>query len=116
MTTATTTRITMVKKILADGLPCQKCSEVESKLQEGGYMDRIDHIAIADERDPDNEGMQLANRYQIERAPFFIVEEAGREPLVYTVYMQFLKEILQAEVDDRDEAAEIMRNQDMDFI
>lgn len=109
-------RITMVKKILADGSPCKKCGEVETRLREGNYLDRIDHVAVADERDPDSEGMQLARRYQIERAPFFIVEEPGREPRVYTVFMRFLKEVLQAEVNEKDEAAEVMRNSDMDFI
>lgn len=110
------TRITMVKKILADGSPCQKCGEVEERLREGNHLDRIDHIAIADERDPESEGMQLANRYQIERAPFFIVEEPGREPRVYTVFMRFLKDVLQADVDDADEAAEMMRDSSMDYI
>lgn len=111
------TRITMVKKILADGSPCKKCGEVESRLREDNHLERIDHIAIADERDPDSEGMQLASRYQIERAPFFIVEEPGREPLVYTVFMRFLKEVLQTEVDTKDEAREMMERDDsLDFI
>lgn len=110
-------RITMVKKVLADGMSCKKCAEVEARLRDGGYLERIDHIAVADERDADSEGMQLANRYQIERAPFFIVEETGREPRVYTVFMRFLKEVLQAEVDEHDEAAEIMeRDNSLDFI
>ncbi len=111
-----TTKITMVKKILADGSPCRKCGEVETRLRDEGYLDRIDHVAIADERDPDSEGMQLANRYQIERAPFFIVEEEGREPRVYTVFLRFMKEVLQTEVNARAEAAEIMRNDSMDYI
>lgn len=111
------TRITMVKKILADGSPCKKCGEVETRLRDGNYLDRIDHIAVADERDPDSEGMQLANRYQIERAPFFIVEEPGREPRVYTVFMRFLKEVLRAEVDEKAEARELMERDDsMDFL
>ena len=109
-------QITMVKKILADGSPCKKCGEVEARLREGDYLDRIDHVAVADERDPDSEGMQLAKRYQIERAPFFIIEEPGREPRIYTVFMRFLKEVLQAEVNEKDEAAEMMRSSDMDYI
>lgn len=114
MTSAT--RITMVKKILADGSPCKKCGEVEARLREGDYLDRIDHIAIADERDPDSEGMRLANRYQIARAPFFIVEEEGREPRVYTVFLRFMKEVLQAEVNARAEATEMMRDSSLDYI
>jgi len=107
----------MVKKILADGSPCRKCGEIEARLSEGGYLDRINHIAVADERDPDSEGMVLANRYQIERAPFFIIEEPGREPRIYTVFMRFLKEVLQAKVEARDEAREMMERDDsLDFI
>ncbi len=111
-----TTHITMVKKILVDGSPCKKCGEVEARLREGDYLQRIDRIAIADERDPDSEGMQLASRYQIARAPFFIVEEEGREPRVYTVFLRFMKEVLQAEINERAEATEMMRDSTLDFI
>lgn len=114
--TGTAPKITMVKKILADGSPCRKCGEVEARLRDEGYLNRIDHIAMADERDPDSEGMILANRYQIERAPFFVIEEAGREPRVYTVFLRFMKEVLQTEVNARAEAAEILRDNNLDFI
>lgn len=110
-------RIIMVKKIKADGSPCRKCAEVELRLREGGHLGRIHRIVIADENDPDSEGMQLATRYQIERAPFFVVEEPSREPRVYTVFMRFLKEVLQAETDERDEAREILeRHPGLDYI
>lgn len=109
--------ITMIKKILADGTPCKKCADVEQRLRDDGYLGRIDQIAVADERSPDSEGMQLANRYQIERAPFFIVEEEGREPRVYTVFMRFLKEVLQAQGDEKSEAVEIMDlDESLDYI
>lgn len=89
-------RITMVKKIKLDGSPCRKCAEVEERLQTDNYIDRIDQIIIADERDPSSEGMQIAERYSVDRAPFFMVEEAGEEAKIYTVYFKFLKEILRA--------------------
>lgn len=108
--------ITMVKKIMADGSPCKKCAEVEQRLRDGGYLEFIDHVAIADERDDASEGMQLANRWHIERAPFFIIEEAGREPRVYTVFMRFLKEVLQAEVNEKDEGREILERNNLDFL
>lgn len=88
-------RITMVKKIKADGSPCRKCAEVEQRLNDNGQMDKIDAIIIADERDSDSEGMRLARQYQVERAPFFIVERDGQETEIYTVYFKLVKEVLE---------------------
>jgi len=88
-------KITMVKKILADGSPCKKCAEVEQRLTAGQLMEKIDDIIIADERDPESPGMQLAREYQVERAPFFIVEEDGIPPRIYTVYFKLVKEVLE---------------------
>lgn len=88
-------KITMVKKILADGSPCKKCAEVEQRLTAGQLLEKIDDIVIADERDPESPGMQLAREYQVERAPFFIVEEDGIPPRIYTVYFKLVKEVLE---------------------
>ena len=44
-------RITFVKKIKADGSPCKKCAEVQSRLENDGLIDKIDRTVIADERD-----------------------------------------------------------------
>lgn len=101
-------QITMIKKIREDGTACRKCAEVEQRLAEAGLSDQIDRVIIADERDPDSEGMQLAARYNIDRAPFFMVEEEDREPQIYTVYMKFLKEVLNRETSDADAAKDIM--------
>jgi hypothetical protein len=110
-------KITMVKKILADGSPCQKCGEVEHKMRQAGQLDRIDEILIADERDLASPGMLLAGELGVDRAPFFLVEEPGKPPLVYTVYLRFVKEILDQKTDDRDELREILDgNPDLDFI
>ncbi len=49
--------ITFVKKIKADGNPCRKCAEVQSRLEKDGHIDKIDRTVIADERDTDSEGM-----------------------------------------------------------
>ena len=107
----------MVKKIKADGSPCRKCDEVTHRLADAGLTDRIDQIVIADERNPDSEGMLLAQQYNIDRAPFFIVAETGKEPRIYTVFMKFLKEELQAEVSDADAARDIMdAAPDIDYI
>jgi hypothetical protein len=82
--------ITYVKKILADGSPCKKCQEVTERLEQEGLLDLIDHIAIADERNSDSEGIRLAKQYKVERAPFFIVEENG-EVEVFDIYFKFKK-------------------------
>jgi len=110
-------KITLVKKILADGSPCPKCNDVIGKLESSDQMKRIDAIVIADERDSNSEGMQLAAKLEVERAPFFIVEKEGEDEKVYTVYMKFVKEVLEQETEEADELKEIMSdNQDLDFL
>ena len=110
-------KITMVKKIKEDGSPCRKCAEVEKRLQDAGLISKIDKTVIADERDPDSEGMQLAITHKVDRAPFFIVEEEGKAPTIYTVYMKFLKEVLGKETSAADAAKDIMdANPDLDYI
>lgn len=108
--------VTFVKKIKADGSPCRKCSEVEERLQTAGLMGRIDRTVIADERDPDSEGMKLAAELGVEAAPFFIVTSNG-ERTVYTSYVKVLKEVLTAATTDEEEAKEILeRSDDLDFL
>lgn len=88
-------RITLVKKILADGSPCGKCRDVEQKLKENDQEKYLDQVLIADERDPESAGMKLARDLNVQRAPFFVVEEEGKAPEVFTVYFKFAKEVLQ---------------------
>lgn len=110
-------RISMVKKIKEDGSPCRKCIEVEERLREGGLLNKIDQVIIADERDPDSAGMRLAAQYDIDRAPFFLVEEKGAPPRIYTVYLKFLKEVLGSSSTEHDEVRDIMdKNPDLDFL
>ncbi|WP_299592569.1 hypothetical protein [uncultured Microbulbifer sp.] len=87
-------RITLVKKVLADGSLCAKCNDVEQKLKENDQEKFLDETLIADERDPESAGMQLAQQLNVQRAPFFVVEEEGKAPEVYTVYFKFVKEVL----------------------
>ena len=89
-------KITLVKKIKADGSPCRKCADVEKRLLDSGQMESIDEVAIADERDPSSLGMLLAKQHQVELAPFFLVESDDGTISIYTVYFQFVKEVLQA--------------------
>ena len=110
-------RVSMIKKIKEDGAPCRKCAEVEQRLREAGLYNRIDQVIIADERDPDSAGMRLAAQYGVDRAPFFLVEEEGAAPRIYTVYLKFLKEVLGSESSEHDEVRDIMdKNPDMDFL
>lgn len=110
-------KITLVKKILADGSPCRKCADVLSKLEESGQIDRIDEILVADESDKTSPGMVLAKNLQVDRAPFFVVEQDDQPPKVYTVYLKFLKEVLEHSTDEKEELREIARdNPDLDFL
>ena len=86
--------ITMVKKRKADGEPCRKCRQVEEQLKDRGLIDRIDRIVWADERDPQSEGMVLAEEFGIEIAPFFIVKD-GPEVRLYKSSLQFIKKELE---------------------
>ena len=109
--------ITMVKKVLKDGSPCRKCTEVLSQLEENDLLNRIDQIVIADERDTDSEGMLLAKKHKVLLAPFFVVEEDGQPTKIYTVYFKFVKEVLAKGVSEQQEIKELMeQNPDIDYI
>ncbi len=86
--------ITFVKKRNPDGSSCGKCEEVERRLIRDGHLPRIDEVAIADLADPDSPGMRLAREFNTEFAPFFIVRDGG-EPRVYTIYLKFVREVLE---------------------
>ena len=109
-------KITMVKKIFADGSPCKKCGEIEEKMRVAGQLERIDRTVIADESNDQSEGMLLATEHAVDRAPFFIVERDGEPAKIYTVYFKFVKEVLDAETSEEDEIAEIMNDVDLDFL
>ena len=87
-------KITMVKKIMADGSPCKKCGEVLERLEQSGHIQRIDHIVEAYENDPLSEGMQIATMLNVDKAPFFVVERPGEAPIAYTIYFKLVKEVL----------------------
>ena len=106
--------VTFVKKITSDGKPCRKCAEVEERLRAAGLTDRIGRVVIADERDPDSEGMRLAVELGVASAPFFIVEQDGTR-VVYTSYVQLLKEVLEASTSEEEEAVELARRGDLDL-
>jgi hypothetical protein len=88
-------KIIFVKKIKADGNACKKCVDVEKRLRDNDQLDGIDEIVIADERDQNSPGMQLAKLHRVDVAPFFLVEQDDGTSRVYTIYFQFVKEVLQ---------------------
>lgn len=46
-----------------------------------------------------------------------MLEEEGKEPVVYTVYFKFAKEVLNQKTSEAEEVQEIMNdNPDLDFI
>ena len=89
------TQITMVKKIKADGSPCNKCDQVTAKLEKEGHMSKITKFAYHVEGDDDAEGTLLAIKHDVATAPFFVVEddESGATT-VYEHYFQLKKEVL----------------------
>ncbi len=101
--------ITMVKKRLADGSECRKCRDVTHFLETKGLLSHIDEVVWADERDPNSAGMQLAAKFAVEQAPFFVVRDETGEH-VYTSVLQLVRARLgdvssteQARVVDPDE-------------
>ena len=110
-------KITFVKKILKNGEPCQKCADVDRRLRQSGYIDQIDETVIADERDETSLGMLLAAKYEVDLAPFFVVDD-GDETRIYTVYFKFVKEELESSVRATAIDAEdrLRANPDLDFI
>lgn len=72
-------RITMVKKRLASGAPCQKCAQTEEMLKRRGHWDAIDEVVWAVEGEPDAPGWAFAARHGVEVAPFFVIEIDGEE-------------------------------------
>src|SRR3954462_8211885 len=85
-------RITMVKKKLADGSDCRKCADATEYLRGRGLWERIDEVMWAEERNPASAGMVLGKRLGVERAPFFVVEDDGKET-VYTSVLQLVQRL-----------------------
>ena len=74
---------------MPDGTMCAKCTEVSERLVKDGVLDLINYIAIADSQNSDSEGVQLAKKHKVERAPFFLVEEDDGQVHVFDVYFKF---------------------------
>lgn len=85
--------VTMIKKRLENGEPCQKCAQAEELLRRRGLWERIDEVVVADVRDPSSPGYQLASQHGIDLAPFFIVKR-GDQSVIYTSVLKLIGEVL----------------------
>jgi phosphoadenosine phosphosulfate reductase len=84
--------VTMVKKRLANGESCRKCAQAEELLRARGHWDRIDEVLWADETDPSSPGAQLAARYRVDLAPFFVVRDDDDRAVVYSSVLKLVQE------------------------
>jgi phosphoadenosine phosphosulfate reductase len=89
--------VTMVKKRLASGEPCAKCIQAEQMLRARAAWDRIDEVVWAIEDEPDSEGMQLARRFSMDNAPFFVVAEDDGGSVAYGSVLRLMQERLEAQ-------------------
>ncbi|MCP5146060.1 MAG: hypothetical protein H6978_14720 [Gammaproteobacteria bacterium] len=92
---STTPEIIFVKKVLADGNPCRKCQDVEQRLQRGGWDRLISRVVVAEEANPDSEGMRIAREHGVDRAPFFVVHRADGQPEIHTIFLRLVREVLE---------------------
>jgi phosphoadenosine phosphosulfate reductase len=89
-------KVIMVKKLLTSGEPCAKCAQAEELLKARGVWGQINEVVWAKESDPDSAGALLAGKYGVDLAPFFIIQEPGREDRVYSSTLQLIKELKSA--------------------
>ena len=61
--------------------------------------------------------MLKAKEYEVEQAPFFIVEDDENNIAIYTVYFKFIKEIFSENATENDIAKDIVDSENnLDFI
>ncbi len=110
--------IKLIQKIKVDGNSCRKSARVLKDLKELNLLDKIDEIIAADQRQQsDSEGFDLAKKYNVSSAPFFIVENDEGINKVYTAYYRFMKDVFNILVSESDEISEMMaQNPDLDYI
>jgi phosphoadenosine phosphosulfate reductase len=86
-------KVIMVKKLLASGEPCPKCLQAQELLERRGLWEHIDEVVWAKEGDASSPGVQLAEQYGVELAPFFIVREPGAADRVYTSTLRLISDL-----------------------
>lgn len=92
----------LVKKRMEDGSWCKKCNDVAAKLEQDGTAEWVGNVSIADITDADSDGIKLAKHFQEEKAPFFVVREAGSKEwhviYSYGMWKSKLKKNVQAQL------------------
>ncbi len=97
--------VTMVKKRLASGEPCEKCAQAEEMLRRRDLWERIDEVLWAVEGEADSPGLVVARKHGIELAPFFVVrDEEGQETIV-TSTLRLVKQHLATPARDMPSSA-----------
>ena len=84
--------VTMVKKRLANGQPCEKCVQAEELLKRRGLWSASTR-RFGRTRTTRSAGMVLAEAKGVTLAPFFVVKDGAAEQ-VYTSALGFIKERL----------------------
>ncbi len=95
MPTPKPVHVTMVKKRLANGDPCDKCVQTEDMLRRRGAWERIDRVVWALEADDTSEGVKLGRTHGVAVAPFFIVRFEDGSESVYTSGMRLIRDHLE---------------------
>jgi len=99
--------VTLVKKRLANGETCRKCVQAEELLKSRGLFDRIDDVVWAEEANPLSPGMQLATRFGVSNAPFFVVRNDDGTDAVYESVLKLVQERLTPRTSGAKPAAEV---------
>ena len=81
--------ITFVKKVLANGLSCDRCAAVSAQLRSDGLMSHINHLIVADDNDTDSIGIRLAKQHAMKQIPFFMVDDELGQTHVFQDYQEF---------------------------
>ena len=84
--------ITFVKKKLENGEWCAKCIDVSNRLEKDDTLKFVDRIVVADVNNTQSEGIQLALKHNMDRAPFFIVTDSNTTQ-IFDVYFKFKRHI-----------------------
>ena len=94
----------MVKKMLPSGHMCRKCLHVEQMLRNDGIADHIHSVLYTGNG---GKADQLATRFQISTAPFFVVHQHDGGVTAFQSYLRFRRDIfgLRATRDDGENEA-----------
>jgi len=86
--------IAFIKKKLENGEWCAKCNDVSARLEKDDMLKYIDQTLVADMKDPNSEGKLLAEKYNVNRAPFFIIKDTESDSVeVFDIYFKFKRHI-----------------------